>query len=390
MSTIAHISNGTYRTTTFVDRAFPLVHPFRPHVKQSKLARADGFIRVFGSYKPGQKPKAFAINVNQGQFGYASVGPNGNRTEMSPHEVITLAQEKRLNSRPEDLLWTDGHDTDTSNGMPAIPDETDEERTARVERSFEVAEMLVRSVLEGPSRGIIISGPAGVGKTHGIYAALDGLGYTEEHEQIEHKHGKYFWKLSGKVTPIHLYIALYYARRAGHTLLIDDCDSVMEEQDSLNILKAVLDTRDECRVSYKSQSRVFEDEDIPRTFVHRGNVIVITNRTVGKTRSESKGQHLKAIASRCDFYDFGFRSIKDVMVRIRQVVNNGMLDDFDLPAGVGDEIVTLIEDNADKFREVSIRTVIKIARNYKGAEQIGCLGAWKEMALASNSKSHGV
>jgi hypothetical protein len=49
------------------------------------------------------------------------------------------------------------------------------------------------------------------------------------------------------------------------------------------------------------------------------------------------------------------------MLRIKQITKDGMLDDYDLGEHVVDEIVDYMESNKTKLRELSLRTVLKIA-----------------------------
>ena len=52
---------------------------------------------------------------------------------------------------------------------------------------------------------------------------------------------------------------------------------------------------------------------------------------------------------------------KDKMLRISQVVNDGMLDTYKLDTEVKEEIVDFVDLNKDRLRELSLRTVLKVA-----------------------------
>ncbi len=49
------------------------------------------------------------------------------------------------------------------------------------------------------------------------------------------------------------------------------------------------------------------------------------------------------------------------MLRIKQITKDGMLDEYDLGEHVVDDIVDYMESNKTKLRELSLRTVLKIA-----------------------------
>ena len=86
--------------------------------------------------------------------------------------------------------------------------------------------------------------------------------------------------------------------------------------------------------------------------------------------------HLAALESRCHFVDLTINTAREKMLRIRSVVANGtMLDRYDFSDEQRDELAQFVEENANRFREVSLRTVIKLSDLMKsfGSE-------WKEMA----------
>ena len=49
------------------------------------------------------------------------------------------------------------------------------------------------------------------------------------------------------------------------------------------------------------------------------------------------------------------------MLRIRQIIREGMLDDYNMPQERKDDIVEFIDENKARLRELSLRTVLKIA-----------------------------
>jgi hypothetical protein len=63
------------------------------------------------------------------------------------------------------------------------------------------------------------------------------------------------------------------------------------------------------------------------------------------------------------------------MLRIKQITKDGMLDDYALGEHVVDEIVDYMESNKTKLRELSLRTVLKIADLAKAFPQ-----KWEAMA----------
>ena len=71
--------------------------------------------------------------------------------------------------------------------------------------------------------------------------------------------------------------------------------------------------------------------------------------------------HLEALESRCHYMDLTIDTDREKMLRIKQITKDGMLDDYALSEYVVDEIVEYMESNKAKLRELSLRTVLKIA-----------------------------
>jgi hypothetical protein len=72
-------------------------------------------------------------------------------------------------------------------------------------------------------------------------------------------------------------------------------------------------------------------------------------------------EHLEALESRCHYMDLTIDSDKDKVLRIKQVISDGMLDDRKLPEDVKVDIMDFVEMNMSKLRELSLRTILKIA-----------------------------
>jgi hypothetical protein len=52
---------------------------------------------------------------------------------------------------------------------------------------------------------------------------------------------------------------------------------------------------------------------------------------------------------------------REKLLRIKQIVSEGMLDEYEFEDITRDEIVNFITDHAAKLRELSLRMVLKIA-----------------------------
>ena len=62
--------------------------------------------------------------------------------------------------------------------------------------------------------------------------------------------------------------------------------------------------------------------------------------------------------SRAHYIDLAMKSRRDYLVRIRQVIAQGLLDHLPLESQIG--VVNFIERNSDSLRELSLRMAIKL------------------------------
>jgi len=78
---------------------------------------------------------------------------------------------------------------------------------------------------------------------------------------------------------------------------------------------------------------------------------------------------LEAIMSRCHYMDLSISSMRDKMLRIKQVVRDGMLKSYEFGSGEEAMILDYVMANQDYLREVSLRMVKKIADFVKADPQ---------------------
>jgi replicative DNA helicase len=239
----------------------------------------------------------------------------------------------------------------------AVARETDDEIMTRIKERFTILDDMTKGVRKGDVRAMIVSGPPGVGKSFGVEAVLtkddlfDKMGDRKPRYEI----------VKGAMSAIGLYSKLYEFSNKGNVLVFDDCDSVLLDELSLNILKAALDSSKKRTISWNTDSRVLRSEGIPNQFEFQGSAIFITNIKFEHVRSKKLRDHLDALESRCHYLDLTIDTTREKILRIKQIVGDGMLDAYDLEDSAKDEVVQFIEVNKDKMRELSLRMVIKVA-----------------------------
>jgi hypothetical protein len=239
-----------------------------------------------------------------------------------------------------------------------VAKETDEQILERLGERFEILTEMTRAVRTGDVRAMIVSGPPGVGKSFGVEEVLakDGL-----FDVLGERKPKYEI-VKGAMSALGLYAKLYEFSDANHVLVFDDCDSVLMDELSLNILKGALDSSKKRVIAWNTDSRLLRSEGIPDRFEFKGAAIFITNIKFEHVRSKKLRDHLDALESRCHYIDLQMDTEREKILRIQQVVNDcGMLDAYEFEDCVKDEVVKFIVDNKSKLRELSLRMVLKIA-----------------------------
>lgn len=243
---------------------------------------------------------------------------------------------------------------------PDKPEETDEEIAARLEERFAVIDTLADASCAGQIRSLIISGPAGLGKSYTVEQAVKKYDPTGDHTVIA----------KGFVRPTGLYLLLHEYRHSGCVIVLDDADSIYNDMDALNLLKAACDTTKERRICWRAETKMqdADGEPIDREFTFEGTIIFITNKDFDAeiARGGRSAEHFEALVSRSHYVECDMHSIRDYLVRIKQVVDMGMLrkqrqmndDDAQI-------IVDFINKHAEQLRELTLRMALKLADVYK-------------------------
>jgi hypothetical protein len=235
--------------------------------------------------------------------------------------------------------------------------ETDEQIIERIAERFSILEDMTTAVKEGDVRAMIVVGPPGVGKSYGVHKRLDQVSVLDEVA------GRVKYQVvKGAMTALGLYAKLYEYSDSGSVLVFDDCDSVLMDELSLNILKAALDSGKKRTIHWNADSNLLHKQGIPNKFDFKGGVIFITNLKFENIRSKKMQDHLEALQSRCHYIDLTLDTEHDKYLRIRQIAESGQLfRDYDFTDEQQGEILQFMKDNAKRFREMSLRTALKLA-----------------------------
>jgi hypothetical protein len=242
----------------------------------------------------------------------------------------------------------------------AVALESDESILDRLRERFGILDDMTRAVKAGKVRAMIVTGPPGVGKSYGVEKVLskhDVMANIAQDSKL-----KKYEVVKGAMSAIGLYSKLYEYSDAKSILVFDDCDSVLLDDLSLNILKAALDTSKRRMIHWNTDSRLLRSEGVPNSFEFKGGAIFITNIKFDHVKSKKLRDHLEALESRCHYLDLTIDTEREKVLRIKQVVTeHGMLDDKDLTDQARAEVVEFVEQYKDRMRELSLRTVLKVA-----------------------------
>ena len=337
--------SGSYRNSSVAGRVFQLVEGFKTTAKGGHVTVVNG--GAFPGFPSEVRIKCDGIDsyafVPEGEF-------NG--------QVVAI---------------------ETDSGEVAVPSatETDEEVIARIRERFDMLNMMTEAVVEGDIRSMIVSGPPGIGKSFGIEQIIDKACL------FDHITGRKLRAevIKGSVTPVALYSQLYKYSDPNSVLVFDDCDSVLLDDVSLNLLKGALDTGKRRKISWLADSSFLNKEGIPDSFDFKGSVIFISNLKFDKFKGKLK-EHLDALQSRCHYLDLTLDTMRDKIMRIKQIhQDGGLFDDLELTAEQSEEVIAFMDLNKDRLREVSLRMAVKIAQLRKGFEL-----KWQLMAKATCCK----
>jgi len=259
------------------------------------------------------------------------------------------------------------------------PQETDEQAMDRIRERFDILHEMTKATVTGDIRAMIVSGPPGVGKSFGVEQEI------EKATMFDKLAGKRLRAevVKGSATPIGLYQTLYKYSDANCVVVFDDCDSILLDDVALNLLKGALDSGKKRKISWLSESSSLRREGIPDSFEFKGSAIFITNLKFDKMKSQKLRDHLDALQSRCHYLDLTLDTMRDKILRIKQIAKDGVLfADYDFEPAVQDDIIDFMDTNQNRLREMSLRMAIKIADLRKSFP-----GNWKRMAETTCMKS---
>ena len=216
---------------------------------------------------------------------------------------------------------------------------------------------MVNMLCKGEQASVVVTGPGGLGKSFTITKALNDAGLRdvsllEEFSVGEKMPANSYLVIKGYSTPKGLYRTLYENRSS--VVVFDDCDSVLRDPVSLNLLKGALDSYSRRIISWRAD---LKDEDLPQSFEFKGRVVFISNL--------SSATLDQAIISRSMAVDLSMTTEQKVE-RMRFLLDSGeFMPEFDKK--YKQDAMDLIDHLKDSVKEMSLRTLIQVTKIRKGA-----------------------
>jgi len=234
-----------------------------------------------------------------------------------------------------------------------------------INQRFGFVSDMVKMLAKGEQASVVVSGPGGLGKSHTVYKSLSEAGFNDlssldELEVGDKVPANSFRVIKGYSTPKGLYRVLFENRNS--VVVFDDCDSVLKDPVSLNLLKAALDSYSRRVISWRADMK---DEDLPNAFIFTGRVVFISNL--------SSGSLDQAIISRSMAVDLTMTQQQKVE-RMRFLLTQ---DEFmpEYSTEHKNDAMDLIADVCDSVKDLSLRTLIQVTKIRKAAGD-----NWRDLA----------
>ena len=210
---------------------------------------------------------------------------------------------------------------------------------------------------------VVVTGPGGLGKSHTVTTTLASSGLIDISglDIGDDVPANSYRVVKGYSTAKGLYRTLYENRNS--VVVFDDCDSVLKDATSLNILKAALDSYSRRIISYNADIR---DTDLPNAFEFTGGVVFISNM--------SNSTLDQAIVTRSLSVDLNMTTEQKIERMKHLLTQKDFMPEYDLVSK--NDAMKLISRLADSVKEMSLRTLIQVTKIRKSNPN----GKWSELA----------
>ena len=233
---------------------------------------------------------------------------------------------------------------------------------SRVQK-IEILVQLISIVLKKASRALVIRGPAGIGKSTAVAAAIAQAGFGND---------EYVYAAT-QMSPLEFYCFIY--RNHDKLIVLDDSSGGLGHPIIQAMIKNMLwpnPVTKQCNVSWSTKTSILKNEDVEKSFNFMGEIIHITNQGGLGNRANAKAVNSRVLSH---YYDLSFEERKDFMQEIS--LNH---DEFGLTAEAMKELVSFILQHVTPATvDFDLRMLIKFAPLVQVYEESD---VWKKLVAA--------
>lgn len=218
---------------------------------------------------------------------------------------------------------------------------------------FDILALLTKGAVARNVRAVTVTGAPGVGKTYTVEQILEASKVR----------GTSYHIVRGAVSAVELYKLAYQFRKPGSVIVLDDADGIFNDEDALNILKALCDSSDTRTISWLKDSHTLAKDEVPTSFEFHGAMIFISNLNFQEIIDNGKGKHVlhfEALMSRSLYLDLRLHSRNELGVWIQHVATSGNIFRKEgISEAQGAMILKFLREHRHTLRELSLRTLLK-------------------------------
>lgn len=216
---------------------------------------------------------------------------------------------------------------------------------------------------ESVSRGLLISGDAGMGKTEFVNR---GIKATNSQHRVQYIKGS-------SITAAAMFCLLYESREKGQVIVFDDTDlihkSAQEVATILDMLKGATEpTMGERTLSWMraNANPLMIQNNVPMSFDFQGAIIWITNDRIEDMRKKAKG-HWNAISSRFTQVEAWFEDHEKIaytlylIEEVKMLGKNCTVKKGGYKKEVVEDTLDYMHTNYRQLKDITPRVAIKIA-----------------------------
>jgi hypothetical protein len=234
-----------------------------------------------------------------------------------------------------------------------------------VKEKFETVKQMTKifATSNGAINGLIITGNAGIGKTHFVRQAFIETGTKDRTDEIK----------GSSITAPAFYYKLWMNRMPGQILVLDDVDLVQKSKAEvsaiLDLMKGATEpTKGERILSWlrASVNALFRENGVPESFDFQGSIVWITNETQ-ESLAKACGPHWNAISSRFRQVPVWLDDKESLMYTIYLIEEAGLLGkncqakEGGYSEDVIQHTVQYLKDNWKSMDDITPRVAVKIA-----------------------------